>query len=120
MRVFTELTPECDKTAQLFAMGYEQKEIADMKCRAKATINAQLHTAMKILDVRNGRELALRYAEKLTGTSLFHITEKARKAISIFLLTVFFIGGLSDHQDNFRRARRTRVRTEVVARRSRD
>ena len=120
MRVFTELTPECDYTTQLFAMGYEQKEIAEMKCRAQATINAQLHTAMKALDVRNGRELALRYAEKLTGTSLLSITEKARKAISVFLLTIFFVGGLTDHQDNFRRARRTRVRTEISVRRARD
>ncbi len=34
MRVFEELTPECDKTAQLFAVGLEQKEIAEVKFRA--------------------------------------------------------------------------------------
>ena len=38
MRVFEELTPECDKTAQLFAQGLEQKEIAEVKFRAIATI----------------------------------------------------------------------------------
>lgn len=38
MRVFEELTPECDKTAQLFAVGLEQKEIAEVKFRAIATI----------------------------------------------------------------------------------
>ena len=28
MKVFTELTPECDITAQMYAAGYEKKEIA--------------------------------------------------------------------------------------------
>ena len=27
MEVFTELTPECDLTAQMYASGYEKKEI---------------------------------------------------------------------------------------------
>ena len=116
MRVFTELTPECDYTTQLFAMGYEQKEIAEMKCRSIATINNQIAKGKEILNYKNGRDLALKYAEKLTGASIFSITEKARKAISVFLLTIFFIGGLADHQDNFRRAQRTRVRTEISIR----
>lgn len=59
MRVFEELTPECDKTAQLFAVGLEQKEIAEVKFRALATIKKQIYTAMDILKVRNGRELSI-------------------------------------------------------------
>ena len=51
MRVFEELTPECDKTAQMFAQGLEQKEIAEVKFRAIATIKKQIYTAMEILDV---------------------------------------------------------------------
>ena len=33
MKVFTELTPECDITAQMYAAGYEKKEIAVLKHR---------------------------------------------------------------------------------------
>ena len=58
MKVFTELTPECDITAQMYAAGYEKKEIAVLKHRAVSTINNQLQTAFLILGVRNGRELA--------------------------------------------------------------
>ena len=32
MKVFTELTPECDITAQMYAAGYEKKEIAEASC----------------------------------------------------------------------------------------
>ena len=59
MKVFTELTPECDITAQMYAAGYEKKEIAVLKHRAVSTINNQLQTAFLILGVRNGRELCL-------------------------------------------------------------
>ena len=41
-RVLTELTPECEVTARMYAQGYEKKEIASMKCRALSTINNQL------------------------------------------------------------------------------
>ena len=49
MKVFTELTPECDITAQMYAAGYEKKEIAVLKHRAVSTINNQLQTAFLIL-----------------------------------------------------------------------
>ena len=48
MKVFTELTPECDITAQMYAAGYEKKEIAVLKHRAVSTINNQLQTAFLI------------------------------------------------------------------------
>lgn len=44
-RVFTELTPECEITARMYAQGYEKKEIANFKCRAVSTINNQLQKA---------------------------------------------------------------------------
>mgnify|MGYP000296413870 CR=1 FL=1 len=47
MEVFTELTPECDITAQMYAVGYEKKEIAGIKKRAVSTINNQLQTDRK-------------------------------------------------------------------------
>jgi DNA-binding CsgD family transcriptional regulator len=70
MRVFTELTPECDATAQMYASGMEKKEIARRKFRAKSTISNQLQTAFEVLKVRNGRELSIKLAERLTGVSL--------------------------------------------------
>lgn len=57
-RVFTELTEECDYTAQYYAAGFEKKEIAEKKHRSLHTIINQLRTAFEILGVRNGRELA--------------------------------------------------------------
>ena len=67
-RVLTELTPECEITARMYAQGYEKKEIASMKCRAISTINNQLQMAFTILHVRNGRELATMLYERIAGT----------------------------------------------------
>ena len=47
-RVLTELTPECEITARMYAQGYEKKEIADLKCRAVSTINNQLQKAFEV------------------------------------------------------------------------
>ena len=64
-RVFTELTEECDYTAQYYAVGFEKKEIAEKKHRSLHTIINQLRTAFEILGVRNGRELAIKLCERL-------------------------------------------------------
>lgn len=69
-RVFTELTPECEITARMYAQGYEKKEIANFKCRAVSTINNQLQKAFEILHVRNGRELATMLYERIAGGRL--------------------------------------------------
>lgn len=69
-RVFTELTPECEITARMYAQGYEKKEIANFKCRAVSTINNQLQKAFEILHVRNGRELATMLYERIAGVRL--------------------------------------------------
>ncbi len=63
-RIFTELTPECEITARMYAEGYEIKEIAAMKCRAISTINNQIQKAFRALNVRNGRELATMFHRK--------------------------------------------------------
>ncbi len=90
MKVFNELTPECDTTAQLYAHGYEKKEIADMKCRAIATINAQLQTAFRVLHVKNGRELTMLMWKRIME---FHFSmgydAKARSIIAVCMLCVF-------------------------------
>ena len=56
-RVFTELTPECEITARMYAQGYEKREIAILKCRAVGTINNKCQKAFELLLVRIGREL---------------------------------------------------------------
>ena len=93
MRVFMELTPECDKTAQLFAQGYEKKEIAEIKCRSFYTINNQINTAFEILKIRNGRELTIKYFERITGRDL---REQGRSLLSLILLCIFFVGFTQD------------------------
>ena len=111
-RVFNELTPECDITAQMFALGLEKKEIADKKCRAPSTINNQIATAYKELDVRNGRELTIKYFERITGRDL---REQGRSLLSLILLCIFFVGFTQDLNARVRpRARRVQP-VRVVA-----
>ena len=107
MRVFEELTPECDKTAQMFAQGLEQKEIAEVKFRAIATIKKQIYTAMEILDVRNGRELSIKYAERITGMAI----EKGKSLLSILLLCCFLGGFQSNYAPRTQRRGHRIIRT---------
>lgn len=116
MEVFTELTPECDLTAQMYASGYEKKEIAVLKHRAVSTINNQLQTAFLILGVRNGRELALKLAERVSGIRLaLDFTPSMRSAVACCLLLILIL-------DNHLEMRRQRIRTrsnvnvELIAR----
>lgn len=69
-RVFEELTPEVDFTAQLYGVGKEKQEVADIKFRALATINNQIMTAFEVLGVRNRSELTLKLAERLSGKQI--------------------------------------------------
>ena len=103
-RILTELTLECEKTAVLYLKGSEKKEIAEMKCRAISTINNQTQTAMSVLNVRNGRELASLYYERIL-----------KSAIACCLLLILIL-------DSHFEMRRQRIRTrsnanvELVAR----
>lgn len=110
-RVLTELTPECELTAQMYANGYEKKEIASIKCRALSTINNQLQEAFRILHVRNGRELAKKLYERMSGVSLtMDFSPIGRAVIACCLLCVFSISFYHE-QNDMRRARRTKVET---------
>lgn len=123
MEVFTELTPECDITAQMYAAGYEKKEIARMKCRALSTINNQIETAMRILGVRNGRELAIKLAERISGVRLtFDFSPVMRSAVACVLLLILCLDSHLEMRRQRIRIRanmnvelitRTRVRTRV-------
>ena len=104
MKVFTELTPECDITAQMYAAGYEKKEIAVLKHRAVSTINNQLQTAFLILGVRNGRELALKLAERISGIRL------TRSFVACVLLIILCV---DSHLDMKRQRVRIRSNTNV-------
>lgn len=103
-RVLTELSLECERTAVLYLKGSEKKEIADMKCRAISTISNQIQKAMSILKVRNGRELASLYYERVLKSSI--------ACILLFILC------LDSHFEMRRQRIRTRTNTnvELVAR----
>lgn len=110
-RVLTELTPECEVTARMYAQGYEKKEIASMKCRALSTINNQLQEAFRILRIRNGRELATMLYERITGVKFtMDFSPIIRTSVACGLLCVFSLS-LYHEQSDMRRARRTRVET---------
>lgn len=111
MEVFKELTPECDITAQMYAAGYEKKEIAVLKHRAVSTINNQLQTAFLILGVRNGRELAIKLAERLSGIRLtLDFSPAMRSAVACVLLIILC---LDSHFEIRRQRTRTRLNTNV-------
>ena len=106
MEVFTELTPECDITAQMYATGYEKKEIAEKKHRALSTINNQLQTAFL-----NGRELAIKLAERLSGIRLtLDFSPAMRSAVACVLLIILC---LDSHFEMRRQRTRTRLNTNV-------
>lgn len=108
-RVFNELTPECEVTARMYAQGYEKKEIASMKCRALSTISNQIQTAMRILHVRNGRELATMLYERLTGMKFtMDFSPVTRIVVACCLLGVFSITFYQEFHSDMRRARRIR------------
>ncbi|MEG1402885.1 MULTISPECIES: response regulator transcription factor [Bacteroides] len=118
-RVLTELTHECEITAQMYAAGYEKKEIASLKCRAVSTINNQLQEAFKILNVRNGRELAMKLAERLSGIKIqLDFSPTLRVAVSCFLLCLFLVDMQFEQQD-MRRTRRTAKSERVYRTRTR-
>jgi len=112
MKVFTELTPECDITAQMYAAGYEKKEIAVLKHRAVSTINNQLQTAFLILGVRNGRKLA----ERISGIRLtLDFSPAMRSFVACVLLIILCV---DSHLDMKRQQIRTRsnANVELIAR----
>lgn len=110
-RVFTELTPECEITARMYAQGYEKKEIANLKCRAVSTVNNQLQKAFDVLQVRNGRELATMLYERIAGVKFtMDFSPIARSAVACCFLCLFSFS-LYHEQSDMRRARRTRVET---------
>lgn len=110
-RILTELTPECEITARMYAQGYEKKEIANLKCRAVSTINNQLQKAFEILHLRNGRELAMLVYERVSGLSLsMDFSPIGRSVVTCCLLFVFSLSFYHKH-DDMRRNRRTRVET---------
>ena len=108
-RVFTELTPECEITARMYAQGYEKKEIANLKCRAVSTVNNQLQKAFEILHVRNGRELATMLYERITGVKFtMDFFFVVRVSVACCLVCVFSLS-LYHEQGDMRRLRRIRV-----------
>lgn len=115
-RVLTELTPECEYTAQMYAAGYEKKEIASLKCRAVSTINNQLQTAFEILHVRNGRELAIKLAERLSGVKInLDFSPTIRANVACCLLLVLVLDGHFEMRRQ-RTSSRTRTNIELTAR----
>lgn len=109
-RVLTELTPECEITARMYAQGYEKKEIASIKCRALSTISNQIQTAMGVLNVRNGRELATMVYERITGLKFtMDFSPAIRAGITCCLLLVLCLDGHFE----MRRLRIFRSRTNI-------
>ena len=112
MIVFNEFTKECDITAHMYASGLEKKEIAEKKFRAISTITNQLKTAYEKLNIRNGRELTMKFYERLSGIKVsLDISDATRVVVASVLLMLFVIDMSVERQD-MRRSRRSRVEIE--------
>ncbi|NMA74465.1 MAG: response regulator transcription factor [Bacteroidales bacterium] len=132
-QVFEELNPEEDKTAQLVAYGFEEKQVSEIKIRALGTIRTQVNSIFRKLNVNNKVKLALKYAEKrrdkglpiesayiITSTAAYKERierERARKrenaqysSIAFFFLCVFSFSIFQ--QGDMRRARTVRERMQ--------
>lgn len=116
MRVFHELTPECDMTTQMYAEGLEKKEIAVEKCRSASTINNQIQTAFTILGVRNRSELTKMYCVKLFERGLtMRLCQKTKIAVaSVCVVLTFVAHFLSCDYRGVRRVRSRRTKIEYV------
>lgn len=114
MRVFHELTTECDITTQLYAYGYEKKEIAEMKFRASSTINNQLQTSFIILGVRNGRELARKFYSRLSSLGV-SVDYKPQVKSFISCCLLFLVITSMFNQIEYQRPARTRTNNSVRA-----
>lgn len=114
-RVLVECTPEEEITARLYAQGMEKKEIAFLKCRAISTINNQLQAAFEKLKVKNGRELATKLYERLSGLHLTMDFNQMTRSVIASCLLVLFIGSMFNDQFDMRRCRQ-RTRIERVRR----
>lgn len=114
-RVLTELTQECELTAQMYISGLEKKEIASLKYKAVSTINNQLQEAFKKLNVKNGRELCRKFYERLSGIEFtFDFSPVARTAATCCL---FFVLVVDYHCEKVRlRNTKTISRVEIVFR----
>lgn len=122
-RVFTELTPEVDVTAQMYAKGKEKKEIAAKKFRELCTINNQIMRAYEILKVRNRSELSLMYAKRIAIKKARLIVIKLNEnkknlSIVIFFLATTTFDGISATIEMRRPRTRNNIRTEWYSRRS--
>lgn len=108
-RIFNELTPECEITARMYAQGYEKKEIASLKCRAVSTINNQIQEVFKVLNIRNGRELATMLYERISGLRFTMDFNPASRAIVACCFLCLFSLSLYHEQSDMRRCRKTRT-----------
>lgn len=69
-RIFTELSRRRDEIAQLFAHGKEKKEISELLGISVFTVDNTLKIVYTQLNVRNGRELAIMMARRITGQDI--------------------------------------------------
>ncbi len=109
-RILTELTPECEITARLYAQGLEKKEIANIKCRAVSTVNNQLQKVFETLKIRNGRELATMIYERITGLQFtMDLTPAMRSVVACCLLCIVSFSIWHDLGD----MRKTKIKIET-------
>lgn len=107
-RIFPELSAECERTAIMYCSGLDKKEIADIKCRATSTIINQLRAAYEKLGIRNGRQLAIILAERLSGLHItFDFSSATRTVIAGCLLILLTV----DHNMDMRRQRLRRLKS---------
>ena len=69
-RIFIELSEQEDRVAQMIGSGLEAKEVADIRCKAVATIRNQMQSIYEKLGVKNRSELSIKMMERMFKVSL--------------------------------------------------
>lgn len=116
-RIFPELSAECERTAIMYCSGLDKKEIADIKCRATSTIINQLRAAYEKLGIRNGRQLAIILAERLSGLHItFDFSSATRTVIAGCLLILLTINHNMDMRRQRLRSLKSNNNIELICR----
>lgn len=115
LKVFPELSLSEDKMAQMYAIGFEKKEIASLLSNAYSTVVNTISKVYEKLHVRNRSELSIQFAERKHDIHLsLDFSPKFRQVIASILLLLVITDIHQEIRQN-RRVRNSRNKIELTA-----
>lgn len=115
LKVFSELSLSEDRMAQLYAIGFEKKEIASLLSNAYSTVVNTISKVYEKLNVRNRSELSVQFAERKYNIHLaLDFSPKFRQVVASILL-ILVITDIHQEIMQLRRVRNSRNKIELTA-----